>query len=111
MTRHCTEEFPEWERPTTLEELIPPDVKLRYGITSQTVMTFALDRGVNGTEREMDRINEVVMPTEYNDLIKFTKKHNMNVETVTKPPKENLVAAIKNWGVQHGYRIVESLKF
>jgi hypothetical protein len=107
MTRYCTEEWPQWERPLTLEELIPPDVRIRYNIQSQTEITFPTKRGDPGTEREMDRINEICIPANYNDLIQFTKNHDIDVETVTKPPKENLVAAIKHWGVLRGYRIME----
>lgn len=107
MTRHCTEEWPQWERPTTLEELIPADVRIRYNIQTHTEIRFEAARGHAGTEREMEGRNEICIPSEYNDLIEFTKKHNMDVETVTKPPKVNLVSAIKHWGVLHGYRIVE----
>jgi len=109
MTRHCKESWPQWERPTTLEELIPPDIRIRYGITTHTPIVYDTNRGDPGTERELERINEICIPSDYNELIKFTKKYNMNVETVTKPPKENLVAAIKTWGLSHGYRIVERL--
>ena len=107
MTRHCTDEWPQWERPTTLEELIPPDVKLRYGITTQTEICFKQKRGEPGTEREMNNINEIYIPTNYNELTKFAKMNNIDVETVTKYKEENIIAAIKNWGIQHGYRIIE----
>ncbi len=110
MTRHCDEDWSEWERPTTLEELIPADVRFRYGIATHTLINFDAKRGDPGTEREIECVNEIIIPSEYNELKEFTKRHGMIVETVTKPPKENLVAACKAWGVQHGYRIIEKLK-
>ena len=109
MTRYCKENWPQWERPTTLEELIPPDIKMRYGITTHTQIIFPTKRGDPGTDREMDRINEIYIPTNYNELMKFKELHGITVETVTKYKEENVIAAIKKWGVSHGYRIIEGM--
>ena len=106
LTRNCTENWPQWERPTTFEELIPSDIKLRYGITTSTPICYPKARGEPGTEVELNDINEIVIPEDYNLLNDFAIKNKIKVEKVTKPSLEKCIVAIKHWGVSHGYRIV-----
>ena len=102
----CTEAWPQWERPTTLEELIPADLKLRFGIGSSTPLVFNYQRGIEGSETELGDINEIVVPEGYAELKEFIDKHNIKVEKVTKESRAACMKAVRAWGVSRGYRIV-----
>lgn len=107
ITRNCTELWPQWERPTTYEELIPPDIKRRYGIQTNTQLNFrGRNRGDPGTEQELNDVNEIVIPEDYNLLNEFAIKNKIKVEKVTKPSLDKCIEAIQQWGVLRGYRIV-----
>lgn len=106
LTRNCTEMWPQWERPTTYEELIPPDIKMRYGIRTHTLLTFEEKRGAPGTEQELHDSNEIVIPEDYIQLNEFAIKNKIKVEKVTKPSLDKCIEAIKSWGISHGFRIV-----
>ena len=111
LTRHCPDKrWPHWERPTTIEELIAPDIKMRYGIHTHTPIQFSSERGAQGTEQELNSVNEIAIPTEYSDLLKFMNKYpeiKKHLPPSTKQKEESLISAIKHWGVLHGYRIVQ----
>ena len=102
----CTEKWPQWERPTSLEELIPADIKLKYGITTNTPLSFTYPRGIEGSEVELSDVNEMVIPENYNELKEFIEKQKIKVEKVTKESKAQCLKAVKAWGVSHGYRII-----
>ena len=102
----CTEAWPQWERPTTLEELIPADLKLRFGIATHTPLTFNYPRGMEGSETELGDINEIEIPENYADLKRFIDRHKIKVEKVTKESHAACMKAVKAWGVTRGYRIV-----
>jgi hypothetical protein len=118
LTRHCPDKrWPQWERPATYEELIPVDVKIRLGIHTHTPLPFSSERGDLGTEQELNNVNEITIPTDYTDLLKFMNKNSeikqhlpppKDGKSNTKPAEESLIAAIKKWGVLHGYRIVQA---
>ena len=111
LTRHCKAQWSNWERPTCLEELISPDIRMRYGIDSQTPIKYKIKRGDPGTETELGDSNEITISSDYTELLKFAKKHNINVdESDTKPSAKHLIVAITKWGVARGYRIVERIK-
>jgi len=105
-TSDCEESWSHWERPTSLEELIPADVKQRLNITTHTSIDFQAPRGAEGTEQELHSMNEVVVPKNYAELLEFLEKNNIKVETVTKPPRSNCIKAVKAWGVERGFRVV-----
>jgi len=114
LTRNCPEErYPQWERPTTLEELISPDLRARYGI--QTITPFqswhSLKRGEKTDEHdtlvELNTINEILIPREFKKLSEFAKERGIVVVTqTTKPSTEGLVDSIIDWGRERGYRIL-----
>jgi len=105
-TADCTESWPHWERPTSLEELIPADVKQRYNITTCTEIQYAAPRGDDGTEQELHSMNEILVPKNYPELLDFLAKNNIKAEGVTKPPRANCIKAVKAWGVERGFRVV-----
>jgi hypothetical protein len=106
LTSTCIENWAQWERPTTLEELIPADIRKRYGIISHTVLEFPKPRGSEGTDIELGDINEIVIPDDYKLLKDFIESRNIKVEKVTKPSYQDCIKAISSWGITHGYRIV-----
>ncbi len=106
LTAQCSENWPQWERPTSLEELIPADVRKRYGIITHTPLSFPNPRGEPGSENELGSINEVVIPDDYGQLKEFIDTHKIKVEKVTKESRSNCMKAVIAWGVSRGYRIV-----
>jgi hypothetical protein len=106
MTMHCSDRWSHWERPTTLEELIPVDVRMRYGIQTHTRIDFDKPRGSEGTDKELHYCSEIIIPENYNELKEFVDRHKINVEKVTKESRLACIKAIQEWGVSHGYRIV-----
>ena len=114
LTSNCTDgDYAQWERPTALEELIPVDLRLRWGIHSHTPLRFDAPR----TDRELGDINEVLIPDAsdpefYKKLGEFMRDRSIKVDAASKKTKESAadrMKAIKAWGVSHGYRIVQRL--
>ena len=110
LTSNCSERWTHWERPTTLEELIPIDVRQRYNIQTHTRMHFEQPRGADGTHTELHYGAEVIIPENYMELKDFVERHNIKVEKVTKESRTNCIKAINEWGIAHGYRIVMQLE-
>jgi hypothetical protein len=102
----CTAQHPQWERPITLEELIPVDIRLRLKINTQTPIAYCGPRDAS----ELSDINTIVVPEGFRELSEFVELHNINVEKVTKPGRKALLRAVKAWGVAHGYRIIQTVE-
>ena len=108
LTSTCGEQWPQWERPTSLEELIPADIRLRYDIRTSTPIDYT-----KGRADDMSEINTVVIPDPYvkggyEELKAFIEKRKIKVEKVTKESKEKCLEAVTNWGVSNGYRITKT---
>ena len=106
MTDACNEGQVSWERPTCLEELIPYDVRQRWGLHTMTPITFLLPRGAEGTESEIPTINTITIPEEYSDLKEFIREHKIEVAKVTKESKTECIKAIKAWAGRSGFRTI-----
>ncbi len=106
LASQCTHGCAQWERPLTLEELIPSDIRLRYNITSSTRLEFPTNRCTPEAEHELASINTVVIPDDYTQLSEFVKRNKIPVEKNTKAAGNALIAAIKEWGIKRGLRIV-----
>lgn len=103
----CTAPHPQWERPLTLEELIPIDIRLRLKINTQTAINY------ESPERDYDElsdINTIVVPVKYEELCEFVDSHGIKVEKVTKPGLKALMKAVKKWGIANGYRIIQKVE-
>lgn len=103
----CTAPHPQWERPTTLEELIPLDIRLRYKIATHTPIQY---ESPEREHRELSDINTIVVPDGFKELSKFVESHGIAVKKVTKPSSKILLKAVKKWGVSHGYRIIQNVE-
>jgi hypothetical protein len=101
----CTAQYPQWERPVTLEELIPIDIRLRLGINTHTSIAYT------NPERqfsELPDITTIVVPDTFKELSEFVESRGIKVEKVTKPSRKVLMKAVKKWGVANGYRIISN---
>jgi hypothetical protein len=106
----CTYGTAHWERPTTLEELIPSDLRTRYGITSNTRIEFTAPRCAPESESEIASINTIVIPDDYTQLNEFAKKHKIVIPNMkTKKAEAAILTAIKDWAIRRGIRIVVSV--
>jgi len=118
MTHMCTEKWSHWERPTSMEELIPYHIKQRYRINSCTNLTFQMPRS-NDTVKELHPVNEIVIPDEYNgkkdnitwhkEIVEIAERYNIIPKKPAKgykPSSESYIQAIHEWAEEKGYRIV-----
>jgi hypothetical protein len=102
----CNAPHPQWERPVTLEELIPIDIRLRLKINTHTPITYSGPRDYS----ELPPMNTIIVPDGFKELSEFVETHGINVEKVTKPSRKTLLRAVKAWGVSHGYRILQTVE-
>lgn len=101
----CTAPRSPYVLPSTLEELIPADKRLRYGIKTHT--PFVVE---TPTDAMIADVNKIIIPdySDYKALGEFMRKHGIVVDTkITKDKKEDRIAAIKNWGITRGFRLVQ----
>ncbi len=97
--KECGESCNHWERPTTLEELIPADVRQQWNITSSTEMHFELPRGTEGTQSE--RKVEVAVPRLDKPMREFMNDNNIKTTHDT----ESNLQRIRDWAWKLGFRI------
>ena len=101
----CTAPHPAWERPITLEELIPIDIRIRYNIQTHTAISYTSS---SREESELPNVNTFIVKDTHKDLNEFVRVQGIKfVKKSTGPRKqEDLRHAIKKWGVENGYRII-----
>jgi hypothetical protein len=92
------------ERPTTLEELIPIDIRLKYKINTHTLIDHK-----NYDASMIHDINTIDVPDTFKGLSEFVEQYGIVVEKVTKPGCKALLKAVKAWGVARGYRIIQTM--
>ncbi len=95
----CGESWAHWERPTTLEELIAPDILEQWDITTSTELLFATPRGTEGTEREWKREAEVSKQDK--PMREFMRKN----EIPTTHDMESNLQRIREWCTRKGMRL------
>jgi hypothetical protein len=96
----CGESWAHWERPTSLEELIPVDVRERWNITTSTDLVFDAPRGTEGTECEHPI--EIKIVEQDKAVRDFMMKNNIDT---TRKTEQNL-QRIREWAAQRGFRLV-----
>lgn len=95
----CGESWGNWERPTSLEELIPPDVRARWRITTHTSLNFPQPRGTEKTDSELRY--EVVVTNDDKKIRAFMAENNIK----TRASKEENLKIIRDWAIQRTYRL------
>jgi len=106
----CDEVTHVW-RPATLEELIPEDVRARWGITTSTYIIWP-KASLADAEREIAETNTIVVRKNdraIRDAMKQRKiptVHAMD-ETVDKEgkPKDGNIQLLRKWAVNHGKKV------
>ena len=126
----CPDEWPHWTRPTTLEELIPADVRHRYGIRTATPLAFTAKeaRGAGTTDERLARmeregVHSMQIPnyldttpdekaqTGYDRLGVFMKEHDIDISwnpahtKVSKEDGKEREVAVKRWCLAKGYAV------
>ena len=116
-TSDCKEGYAQWERPTCYEELIPADVRIRFGIRVGTLPEFVIEkpRGADTLHELANETNTIELPPL--DDKEFYKKtdevitlYNIPVKTKTKESKESRLKAIQEWCVAHGRHLTHVLR-
>ena len=111
-TSECDENYAHWERPTTLEELIAPDVRIRLGIRTHTLLEFSTPRNAKAFHELTDDSNIVTLPEiSHSDFYKkmgeFMRMHDIKVTSAdTKESKADRLKAIHNWCISNGKRLM-----
>ena len=104
MTDLCEQTWTHWERPTTMEQLIPLHIRNRYKITSATPLTFNTPRN-SSTAYELHPMNEFEMPFTYKEQCEFVEKHGIPVKKTTKAALWECDKAIRKWATETGRRL------
>jgi hypothetical protein len=103
LTRDCTAKA-SCEIPTTLEELIPADIRLKYGINTHTTYDAKYD-----LEDIVPDINKIMIPEDasYAELGRILEMYKIKVtDKITKETTAARLEALREWAISHGYRIV-----
>jgi hypothetical protein len=95
----CGESWNHWERPTTLEELIPHDIRYQWDITSTTKILFEKPRGAEGTDREWKM--EIEVPKQDKLMRDFMRKNDIPTTSAL----ECNLQRIRDWCVLKGLRL------
>ncbi len=95
----CGESWAHWERPASLEELIAPDVRARWGILGSTETCFETPRGSEGTDRE--RKIEIAVSSNDKKMRDFMKENDI---ATTHKTEDNL-QRIREWVGVRGLRL------
>jgi hypothetical protein len=92
----CGDSWSHWERPAYLEDLIPPDVRARWGITTCTEV--ALD---DRPRSEEERTYEIEVSSNDKKMRDFMKDHAID----TTHKCETNLQRIREWAYQRGFRL------
>lgn len=95
----CDLPWAHWERPTSLEELIPWDVREQWGIQTQTDLLYSEPRGAHGTDRELP------FEVEVSKLDKPMRAFMKDKGIQTTHDTESNLQRIRDWALQHGVRL------
>ncbi len=100
LVSQCDAKWEHWERPASVEELIPYHIRMKYGIKTVTPIEYVEERGA--TEETFQELPlEVVVPGDDKKMRKF-----MEDKKIKRAHKgsENL-QAIREWAIERGLRI------
>lgn len=97
LASQCGESWAHWERPTSLEELIPADVRERWGIQTSTQMVFETERGTSDREFRM----EIRVPNNDKKMRAFMSENQIK----TTHKKEDNLQSVRDWALQRGLRV------
>ena len=99
LVSQCETQWEHWERPSSLEELIPYHMRVRYGIQTITSIDYASARGSEESFRELS--HEIRVPGNDKKMRKFMDKRG--IKTVHKGAVN--LQTIKDWAKERGLRV------
>lgn len=91
-------------RPRTLEELIPPDVRARWGITTQTPIVWSRPT-VTTMEREITDENTIEIKHQGNNRDAKIREVMRQHKVRTAHSMEDNIARLRSWAVSQGKKI------
>jgi hypothetical protein len=91
-------------RPRTLEELIPSDVRARWGITTQTPIVWSRP-SVSTMEREVDDENTIEIRHQGNNRDAKIREVMKQNKVRTAHSMEDNITRLRSWAVTHGKKI------
>ena len=91
-------------RPRTLEELIPPDVRVRWGITTQTPIVWSRPT-VAIMEREVADENTIEIKHQGNNRDAKIREVMRQHKVRTAHSMEDNIARLRSWAVSQGKKI------
>lgn len=101
MTEQCSEGM--MEHPSCLEDLIPANLRNRWGIHTVTPLIIPAN---HPAEQKIAPINTVQVPDDYTEMKEFIREHRIDVEKKTKESIANCRKAIIDWAKLRGYRVI-----
>lgn len=121
LATECEQLWPHWERPTSLEELIPSDIRQRWGVSSSTPLFFPHSRSETRSaelsgERVAYELPILNVPREDSEMRKFMADNSIRRPQAMASQKGKIsqaenIARIREWAIERGFRVqfVESL--
>ena len=93
-----------WTRPTTLEELIPEDVRIRWNITTSTRILWSSPNSLSLDEKEREISDANSIRIQYDDrkIRDFMKANKIH----TTHKKQCNLRELREWAVRQGKKIV-----
>jgi hypothetical protein len=99
LVSQCETPWAHWERPSSLEELIPFHLRVRYGIQTTTQLDYDSPRGSEESFKELP--HEIRVPGNDKRMRKFMDKRG--IKTVHKGAVN--LQTIKDWAKERGLRV------
>ncbi len=99
LVSQCEQAWAHWERPSSLEELIPYHLRVRYGIQTTTELEWGTPRGSEESLRELAQ--EIAVPGNDKKMRKFMEQYG--IKTVHKGAVN--LQTIRDWASERGLRV------
>jgi hypothetical protein len=99
----CSEEMM-WDRPRTLEELIPVDVRERYDIDTETMIQWTKPT-MYDAEREIAEINTIEIRFREGQKDSKIREYMKQNKIVTVHKMDGNIQKLRAWAVSHGKKV------
>ncbi len=93
-----------WDRPRTLEELIPVDVRERYDIDTETMIQWTKPT-MYDAEREIAEINTIEIRFREGQKDSKIREYMKQNKIVTVHKMDGNIQKLRAWAVSHGKKV------
>jgi hypothetical protein len=93
-----------WDRPRTLEELIPADVRERWGIDTQTRILWTKPT-LYDAEQEISENNVIELRYKDGKLDNKLREYMKSQRVMTVHKMNDNLQILRNWAISHGKKI------